>query len=179
MNCPLCNIKLEKAIFYNVEVDYCPQCLGLWFEKDELQQAKDDKDEELRWLDIDIWKDEKNFKVSESKKICPSCSVPLYTVSYGDSDIKIDVCNVCEGIWLDRGEFKKIMDYLREKGKKEILDNYLRNVLEEAKEVFTGPEELREELGDLLAILKVLNYKMAVQYPTLKKLISTLSRPFV
>ena len=40
-----------------VEVDYCPVCLGTWFDEDELRQAKDSKDKNLNWLDIDLWED--------------------------------------------------------------------------------------------------------------------------
>ena len=44
MFCPHCKIKLNSTILYNVEVDYCPRCLGLWFEEEELRWAKDFKD---------------------------------------------------------------------------------------------------------------------------------------
>ena len=54
MLCPICKIELEKAIFYGVEVDYCPRCLGVWFEEDELRLAKDEKDKNLNWLDVDL-----------------------------------------------------------------------------------------------------------------------------
>ncbi|MCD6233086.1 zf-TFIIB domain-containing protein [bacterium] len=174
MVCPLCKTELKKAIFYGVEVDYCPKCLGLWFDKDELRQAKDKKDKDLNWLDIDLWKDETQFRISPLQKICPKCGVPLYEVRYGDADIRVDVCNLCEGIWLDRGEFKKIIDYLKAKGEEEILRNYFRNLLEEGFEVFAGPETFKEEVGDFLVILKLLSYKFAVQHPIISKIISQL-----
>ena len=44
MTCPICKVNFKKAVFYGVEIDYCPQCLGLWFEEDELREAKDEKD---------------------------------------------------------------------------------------------------------------------------------------
>jgi len=171
MFCPLCKTQFKKEDFYGVEVDYCPQCLGLWFEKDELRQAKDEKDKDLNWLDIDLWKDETKFKISKEKKICPRCSVPLYSVNYGDSNIEVDICNLCQGIWIDRGEFKKIIDYLEKKGKKEILENYIKNLIKEGVEIFTGPETFREEVGDFLTILKLLNYKFITQYPAISKII--------
>jgi len=176
MTCPICKTELKKAVFYGVEVDYCPNCLGLWFERDELREAKDEKDNNLNWLDIDLWQEEAKFKISPQKKLCPSCQVPLYEVHYGDSQIKIDLCNLCQGIWLDRGEFKKIIDYLKDKGKKEVLKNYFKNLIEEGVEVFTGPETFRSELSDFLTILKLLNYKFATQYPIITKIISELPK---
>ncbi|RLC40112.1 MAG: hypothetical protein DRH33_00990 [Candidatus Nealsonbacteria bacterium] len=176
MHCPLCKVNLKKTVFNGVEVDYCPRCLGLWFEKDELRQAKDEKDKNLNWLDIDLWKEKGKFKISPGKKLCPSCQAPLYEVCYGDSNVKVDLCNLCEGIWLDRGEFKKIIGYLREKEKEEILKNYFKNLIEEGMEIFTGPETFREEIGDFLTVLKLLNYKFATQHQLLSKIISALPK---
>jgi len=172
MFCPFCKKeKFKKSIFYNTEVDYCPRCLGLWFEEDELRQAKDETDKDLNWLDIDLWKEKKKFRISKKEILCPSCSVPLYCVRYGDSQVEVDVCNLCKGVWLDRGEFKKIIEYLKDKGDDEILKNYFKNLIQEGWEIFEGPEEFKSELGDFLSILKVLNYKFLKNHPTISKLI--------
>jgi len=191
MTCPICKVNFKKAVFYGVEIDYCPQCLGLWFEEDELREAKDEKDMNLNWLDISLWQDKKKLKISKNERICPACSVPLYSVNYGNSplrqaqgdaepveasNLEVDICNVCRGIWLDRGEFRKIIEYLKTRGKEEILRNYFKNLIEEGIEVFTGPETFREELADFLTILKLLNYKFATQYPTISKVISILPK---
>ena len=176
MSCPFCKTKLEKAIFCGVEVDYCPSCLGLWFEEDELRWAKDVKDRNLRWLDIDLWKDKTKFKISRGIRFCPSCRFPLYEVYYGDSRIIVDLCNLCYGIWLDRSEFKKIIEYLKEKADWEVLNSYTKDLVGEFWEIFAGPETLKEEVLDLLTILKLLNYKFAVQNPVLTQIISSLPK---
>ena len=172
MNCPICKTeKLKQAVFYGVEVDYCPRCIGLWFERDELLQAKNEKDKDLNWLDIDLWQDETRFRISQGQKVCPKCSLPLYNVNYGDSNIRVDLCNLCQGIWLDRGEFKKIVLYLEEKGKSEVLTNYFKNLAKQGLEIFTGPEIFKEEVMDFFTILKLLNYKFVVRHPTISKII--------
>jgi Zn-finger nucleic acid-binding protein len=176
MLCPICKEKLKKSIFYNVEVDYCPSCLGLWFEEDELRLAKDEKDENLRWLDIDLWKDRKKFKIYLGERLCPSCRLPLYEVYYSDSRVIVDFCSLCRGVWLDRGEFRQIIEYLKEKADKEILNNFAKNLFEEASEILIGSETLREEILDFLTVLKLLNYKFTVQYPSILKIIYNLPR---
>jgi len=176
MICPLCKKHLDKAILLGVEVDYCPRCLSLWFEEEELRWAKDVKDRDLRWLDIDLWREPEKFKISPGQKLCPACRLPLYETNYGNSKIKVDVCNICHGIWLDRGEFKKIIQYLKKKADSEILNHYLKNLREEFWEIFTGPETLREEIDDFLTILKFLNYKFIVQHQTIAKIISGLPK---
>ena len=64
MDCPNKHNQLEKVLFHNVEVDYCPECLGVWFEQDELRLAKDEKDKQLNWLDVDLWRDKGKFQIS-------------------------------------------------------------------------------------------------------------------
>ena len=176
MLCPVCKKPLDKAIFYGVEVDYCPNCLGIWFEEDELRLAKDEKDKDLRWLDIDLWKDESKFRVSRSPKLCPSCKLPLYSVNYGDSNIKVDICNVCHGVWLDRGEFKKIIDYLKNKSNFEILNNYIKDLAKEFWEIFAGPETFQDEVLDFVTILKLLNYKLITQHPAISSIIADMPK---
>ena len=176
MLCPFCKENLEKAIFYGVEIDYCPKCLGLWFEEDELRMAKDKKDENLNWLDIDLWKERKKFKISKGQKLCPSCRLPLYEVNYGDSEISVDLCNICLGVWLDRGEFRKIIEYLRKRKDYEVFNNFIKKVAEELWEVFTGPEAFREEVLDFLTVLKLLNYKFIVQHPAIFHIIAKLPK---
>jgi len=174
--CPKCRTCLSSTILSNAEIDYCPKCVGLWFEDEELRWAKDAKDKDLNWLDIDLWKDSKKFKVSRGKRLCPCCRMPLYEVYYGDSGIIVDICNVCHGIWLDRAEFKKIIDWLKEKANYEIFNNYAKNLFKQALEIFSGPEDLREEISDFLTVLNLLKYKFASQHPVLTKIISNLPR---
>ncbi|HZX49858.1 MAG TPA: zf-TFIIB domain-containing protein [Candidatus Paceibacterota bacterium] len=174
--CPQCNVDFEQALVTNVQVDYCPRCYGLWFEESELDLAKDEKDRSLRWLDIDLWKHEEKFQVSRGRELCPQDRMPLYEVRYGDSNVRVDVCNICNGIWLDRGEFIEIIEYLREKGTREIMHSYAKNLAEEFWEVFAGPEMLRDEVLDFLTILKVLRYKFVAQHPAVARLMLALPR---
>lgn len=173
MKCPNDNTDLDQALFSDIEVDYCTRCLGIWFDKDELSYAKDKKDDQLNWLDFDIWRDKAKFNLSMSDKHCPSCRVGLMQVGYDNSNVKIDFCKNCQGVWLDRGEFKQMMVYLKKKSDYEILHRYTKNLITELWEVFTGPQKLREELSDFLMLSKLLNYKLLAQHPFLKSWIES------
>lgn len=176
MLCPRCKISLDKALFYNTEVDYCPSCLGMFFEEEELRWAKDEKDQNLVWLDIDLWKDEKKFRLNYGIRLCPYCRLSLYEVYYGTSQVIIDVCNICKGIWLDRGEFKKIINFLKEEADQKVLNEYGKSLLEEFREIFAGHETIREEIQDFLILLKLLNYKFLAQHPKISKAILQLPK---
>jgi Zn-finger nucleic acid-binding protein len=175
--CPNCKTELlESMLFHDIEVDYCKKCLGLWFEEDELREAKDSADMSLNWLDVDLWKKTEEFIIARNKKFCPACRFPFYEVNYGKSKIRVDLCNVCHGIWLDRGEFKQIMEYLKKEGAYEVLNNYSKNLLSEFWEIFTGPESLKSEIFDFLALSKFLQYKFSIQRQNLTKIISQLPK---
>ena len=168
--------RLERALFHNVEVDYCPKCLGIWFEKDELRQSKDDRDKQLNWVDFDLWRDKLKFHVARGDKHCPVCRAGLAEVNYDESKTKVDFCKMCGGIWLDRGEFKQIINYLKNKSDYEILHNYTKNLVIQLWEVFSGPEGFRSELEDFLMVIKLFNYKFITQYPRLENLVDSLPK---
>lgn len=176
MECPNGHKNLDRVLFHDVEADYCPDCLGVWFDKNELTYAKNNKDEQLNWLDFDIWRHKGYFEIVLSGKKCPICRIPFVQINYDDSKVKIDFCKNCEGIWLDRGEFKQIIIYLKNKADYEILHRYTKNLVQQLWEVFAGPEKFREELEDFLMLVKLFNYKFVVQHPHLRELIDKLPK---
>jgi uncharacterized protein len=53
MNCPQCNLALVMAERQGVEIDYCPQCRGVWLDRGELDKIiqrsdHDDDDNDKR-----------------------------------------------------------------------------------------------------------------------------------
>lgn len=38
MKCPACNVELKMADRQGVEIDYCPQCRGVWLDRGELDK---------------------------------------------------------------------------------------------------------------------------------------------
>ncbi len=38
MNCPNCNVTLVMSDKQGIEIDYCPQCRGIWLDRGELDK---------------------------------------------------------------------------------------------------------------------------------------------
>ncbi len=38
MKCPICNVELKMTDRQGVEIDYCPQCRGVWLDRGELDK---------------------------------------------------------------------------------------------------------------------------------------------
>ena len=41
MNCPVCTVELKIADRQGIEIDYCPQCRGVWLDRGELDKLLD------------------------------------------------------------------------------------------------------------------------------------------
>lgn len=39
MNCPVCNVNLVMSERQGIEIDYCPQCRGVWLDRGELDKV--------------------------------------------------------------------------------------------------------------------------------------------
>jgi len=48
MHCPKCGAEMETVNMENIEIDKCPECLGIYFDNEELQQLLEIKFEQRR-----------------------------------------------------------------------------------------------------------------------------------
>lgn len=176
MRCSHCQEEFIGFEYKGLHLDLCPKCDTLWFDKDELRKAKDAKDEFIRWIDPDIWKEQHRFGLSRARKLCPRDEIPLYEIEYDNTDIVVDVCTRCGGVLLDKGEFDKIVEHLQKQVAQKSVFEYLKAIGEEALEVFTGTKGFREETGDLLMVTKLLFYRISSQFPILLDILKHLPR---
>ena len=170
--CPKCKVELKPKSIGPVEVDECENCKGIWFDKDELRQAKDITDSDLSWMDFEIWKHEDRFKSKETKIDCPVCRTQTEAIDYGSTSIEVDYCPSCQGIWLEEDEFKKIIESLEDETLSKSFSDYIKASIEEAKEIITGRESFMSEWKDFVTVLRMMQYRMFVENP---KLLSTIT----
>jgi Zn-finger nucleic acid-binding protein len=145
MKCPACKDELTPNTIGKIEIDECVKCKGIWFDDDELRQAKDISGKDLNWMDFEIWKHEKDFKLIPGNRACPKCIQYLVSMNYADKKIEIDCCPKCKGVWLDENEFKNIIDALTKEMYTKDFGEYIKAAIEEAQEIITGPESFSFE----------------------------------
>lgn len=176
MNCPTCSTELSTKVLGDIEVDECEKCKGVWFDTDELRKAKDLTDDNLNWMDFEIWKHEDLFKASSGDLECPKCSKSLVSIDYADTGVKVDYCPGCKGTWLDKGEFAKIIDALHKELYSKSFSDYVTSSLEEAKEIVTGPESFVSEWKDFSTVLKLLETRLFIEKPGLADAINSIQK---
>jgi membrane associated rhomboid family serine protease len=105
--CLRCRDKQLRTVKYQaVEMDVCPSCNGIWFEKNELDKVVLDTGDTTR-PDLAIVESLSLYK-GQAKLQCPGCKVMLnrYELS-SESELNIDVCTQCYGIWIDRARLQQ------------------------------------------------------------------------
>ncbi len=174
MECPKCERELKRIIISGVKVDHCKNCGGLWFDKNELKIVRDHRDENLSWLEFDLWED-KNKLITSGKSVdCPRDGKPLFKIKYGKTNVLVDICLDCRGIWLDKDELDKIISALKAKINSETIPEYLNDLSGEVKELIVHPNQAEIELKHVMILMKLLEYRFAAKYPEIVEIISVL-----
>lgn len=167
MDCPRCHLPMNTRQIGEIKIDECPQCKGMWFDQGELQAAKDQTDPDLNWLDFEIWKHKDRFRVAAQPLQCPRCQVEMVAVDYDQTGVEIDCCPQCHGVWLDKGEFVKIIEALQQELAAKDVSDYAAASLAEATELFTGSESFTSEWKDFTTVLRLLQYRLFAEKPRL------------
>ena len=119
-NCPVCDgRKLDQYEARKVIFESCPQCHGMFLDHHELSTLRDRMDSD-NWVKLRlIDKEDQSVhqdSASPSGRICPHCAnVEMAATSYGQTDVMVDYCPECRGIWLDGWEMQEILRQLKEK----------------------------------------------------------------
>lgn len=180
MKCPKDGSILANGKINKVNIDYCQECMGAWFESDELRQTKDNSDKYFQWLDFDVAtnSEDKFDKKLKSDRECPECSEQMQQLEYAQSKVVIDSCPNSHGEWLDDSEFKKIVKYLDNIVLTMPMTEYIKASASELKELITGDEGIKSETKDFLIVTKLLEFRAAADNPELAEKYSNYSTYF-
>ena len=101
MECPRCKSAAIILELSGVEIDYCPDCGGIWLDAGELELLLEDKADKV----MELFKKE---RVSKEKKLrCPACNRKMEKIVLNDT--RIDRCPKGHGFWFDKGELVEII----------------------------------------------------------------------
>jgi Zn-finger nucleic acid-binding protein len=177
MKCLSCSTgELVPTQVGDITIEKCTQCGGMWLERGELDRLRDEKDNDIRWMDVDLLHEAQKVTGKVSGRECPNGHGPTVTLNYGDTGLELDVCRVCGGIWLDPGEFDKMLAAMEEKAIATHASGYVRESLREAREVLAKGGLSSHEWKDLGAVLRMLRMRVGVEAPVIGAIIRALPR---
>jgi Zn-finger nucleic acid-binding protein len=103
----------------DVEIDRCFSCGGIWLDRGELElllEGSAAREEFISSFRIDTETDEKPRR-------CPICDKRMEKVRCGgEKGVLIDRCKNGDGIWLDRGELREILEAASFGGDSRVLE---------------------------------------------------------
>ena len=104
MECPRDKTRLEPKIVKGHQIQTCKMCFGVWIDKDAYKAAKKLEGEDP--LNKEISPPSKEIDTAGIK-----CPLDGYRMDIKKvHDVNIDICTLCESIWLDGGELKMIIN---------------------------------------------------------------------
>ena len=95
---------------HKIELDYCPNCQGVWFDSGELELLVEplnlgDPESFLRSILRTT-----EAQSPEKKRRCPICAQKMKKTTIGEEPkILIDACQRGDGLWFDGGELTQLL----------------------------------------------------------------------
>lgn len=127
MYCPVCKDEILIALEYeSVEVDYCPECRGVWLDSGEIELLFGDEDAATEFLTIG---QPATVPKGEKYRRCPECDKKMTKESTESEDpITFDHCPNGDGLWLDRGELAAMLAHADSVVGSNAVASFLRQV---------------------------------------------------
>ena len=128
MKCPVCKAPLIVVERNEIELDFCHQCKGFWFDEGEINCLS-----ELHGLDFSL-PDLNHLPIvpkSQKTRPCPRCHKKMIKTCLDiESKLIIDRCPKGDGLWFDAGELSQTIQKF-------------------TKETNTGTEKMVSFLGEV------------------------------
>ena len=109
MICPVCKTAMIVTEYKDIEVDYCCDCAGIWFDSGELSLLFEKLEPGFKIDMANLFK-KPSGQIPELPRKCPICRKKMEKVIAADDNhhpIVIDSCAE-DGLWFDKGELENI-----------------------------------------------------------------------
>jgi len=139
MICPVCKYDMIVVEYRNIELDYCSNCKGVWFDAGELELLLESHGLEETKVFLDGILNSQEAPSSEKKRNCPICGRKLKKTAIGTQpEILIDTCPDEHGLWFDGGEVTQLIRHLA--GEHPPKPDSRKRLISFLEEVFEAPE---------------------------------------
>ncbi len=117
MKCPACHNLMIVVDHEGIELDYCVECGGVWFDSGELEMLFETMELEGTPLSLDSLLTKPEADCDEKKRKCPICGKKMHKATVGHTpEVLIDACGLGDGLWFDKGEVGQLVGQLPRSG---------------------------------------------------------------
>jgi len=108
MKCPRCSTILRRIEHEGVPICACRGCGGEFVDYTRLRTIEKRKEIHFDKAEAALLRSGKADPMPEARLVCPRCGNSMAKGRYRNTDVIIDCCKACSGIWLDDRELEKI-----------------------------------------------------------------------
>lgn len=112
--CHNCELAMTNVHFRQWTISLCPRCEGSYSDEETLKQVLRQPDLRLSNIRAALLPNLVAAHPDETERStipCPACSKQMKRQSYAeDSEVNVDRCLDCNGIWLDDGELGHLLE---------------------------------------------------------------------
>lgn len=122
MRCPVCHQAMMVVEREQIELDYCMEQHGVWFDRMELMLLLEESDQEkikqsdvlLPSSSLEQWQASSSEQAKkESSRQCPHCKAHMEKGHLNHCDtVLIDRCPHDHGLWFDHGELEHLIQWM-------------------------------------------------------------------
>jgi len=116
LQCPQCDREMAEVTVRAtpgslIQLDQCWKCGGVWCDKWELFPVDAAEAERLDPLDENLLRE--RLKLPTKTLYCPRCAdeLQIFADPILPAEIQLRRCRHCDGIWLNRGQFRRYKKY--------------------------------------------------------------------
>jgi uncharacterized protein len=117
VNCPICSSALTAQHYAGQTVDICGSCRGLWCDSGELSAVVNALISANKVPDANssfLAAPRQHEDPDPQAKACPRCRQTTDSFNFAyDSNIFLNRCNACDGVWLDGGEIRSVAQFIK------------------------------------------------------------------
>ncbi|MDD5126816.1 MAG: zf-TFIIB domain-containing protein [Dehalococcoidales bacterium] len=142
MNCPNCKHDMIVVEYHQIELDYCPNCRGVWFDSGELElflTAGKLGNARETVAGILIMPER---ETPHAVRKCPVCHQGMKRVGIGHPQVHLDVCRGGDGLWFDGGEIHQLVKQLT--GQPSVTADVQQGIVSFVNEVFQAEPRSNE-----------------------------------
>lgn len=130
--CPRCELPLITADVGATRVQECDSCGGIWLDIASFQKICKDREKQERVMIYNVptgpAKQQSEIRGRKFYIPCPECGELMNQENFaGCSGIVIDICT-SHGIWFERQELQRIVNFIRDGGLRKARENELANL---------------------------------------------------
>jgi Zn-finger nucleic acid-binding protein len=114
LSCPRCREQMQALRLGATAVRECSACGGLWLDPESLQKLADAREQHADVVSVLATRLPVVPATTDVVRYvpCPSCGKLMNRVNFAHSSgVIIDVCRT-HGLWLDRGELERLLDFI-------------------------------------------------------------------